>query len=398
MSTNAPRPLEGVRVLDISRYISGPYCGLLLADLGAEVVKVEPRGGENPRTLRPGAGQLSTYFMSYNRNKKGICLDLRHPQGPSLLRRLAERADVLLENFRPGVLAALGCGYEDLCRLNPRLVMVSVSGFGQDGPYAARPCFDGIVQAMAGMMSITGHQEGGPTLAGTFVGDYSAGLYAALGTVAALFMRERTGRGQHVDVAMLDSVFSLLMTAVPDYIVFGQVMGRAGNHDRYRVPSNAYRTQDGCVYIIAVTETQFAGLMRTIGSAGLEDDDRFRDLAARATHAHELDALIGRWTSARTTADVLRALQAESVPSAAVDTVAEAVRNPQLVHRGLILSIDHPGLGPVALPGSPIRLSASAPPARAPAPLIGQHTREIYAGWLDLSEREIEDLEAAHVI
>jgi crotonobetainyl-CoA:carnitine CoA-transferase CaiB-like acyl-CoA transferase len=188
------------------------------------------------------------------------------------------------------------------------------------------------------------------------------------------------------------------MTAVPDYTGFGQVMGRAGNHDRYRVPSNAYPAADGFVYIIAVTEGQFAGLARTMDLAALLEDDRFRNDAARAAHAQELDEMIARWTSERTKAEILRALQAASVPCAAVDTIAEAARNPQLVHRGQILSIDHPGLGPVALPGCPVRLSASPPAARAPAPLIGQHNREIYAGWLGLSEREIEELQAEGVI
>ncbi len=393
-----PGPLAGFRVLDLSRYIAGPYCGLLLADMGAEVVKVERPAGEDARTLLPRVGDLSTYFIAYNRNKKGITLNLRHPKGPELLRRLVTHADVLVENFRPGVMASLRCDYDRLQQVNARLVMVSVSGFGQDGPHAGRPAFDAIAQAMGGLMSITGLRGGPPMLAGAFVGDYSAALYAAFGAVTALLHRVRTGRGRHVDVAILDSVFSLLMTAVPDYLTFGRTMGPVGSRDRYRSPANVYATRDGFVYIIAVTQPQFAALARAMGHPELLEDARFRDQDARLDHAEELDAAIMQWARARTAEEVVQTLTAASVPCAPVATVAEVVKNPQLRHRGQIMSIDHPGLDGVALPASPVRLSDMRSDIAHPAPLIGEHNAEIYGAWLGLSSEEIASLQTEEII
>jgi crotonobetainyl-CoA:carnitine CoA-transferase CaiB-like acyl-CoA transferase len=391
-------PLAGVRVLDLSRYIAGPFCALLLADLGADVVKVERPEGEEARALSPRVGGLSTYFLVYNRNKKGITLNLRHPRGPELLRRLAAAADVLVENFRPGVMAALGCDYARLRAVNPRLVMVSVSGFGQEGPSASLPAYDAIAQAAGGLMSLTGWPGGPPLLAGTFVGDYAAALYAAAGAVAALFERERTGRGAHVEVALVDSVASLLMTAVPDYLLDGREMGPVGTHDRYRSPAGAYRTRDGSVYLMAVTPRQFAALAHALGRPDLLEDPRFRDPDERVRHRADLDAVIARWTEAHSTDEVVALLRAASVPCARVATVADVARDPVLRARGQILPVEFPDGELTDVPGCPVRFEGGAPGPARPAPRLGEHTVEVYKEWLGLSREEIESLVQEEVL
>jgi len=251
--------LDGIRVVDLSRFIAGPYCAMLLGDMGADVIKVEPPGrGENSRTFAPFIEGESLYTMVFNRNKRSLTLDLRSEQGKNVLRSLLQKADVLVENFVPGTLEKMGLDWDTLKALNPRLVVTRISGFGQDGPLARKPCFDVIAQTMSGLMDITGEADGRPTMAGTYVVDYATGLYATIGTLGALQSRTRTGAGQVVDVALLDSAMSMLMTAIPEQMLLGRTMTRRGNRDRYAAPANTFPTKDGAwVHFVVAAEPMF---------------------------------------------------------------------------------------------------------------------------------------------
>ncbi len=391
-------PLRGLRVLDLGRYIAGPYCGAMLGDFGADVVKVEPPGGEYVRHQPPTVDGDSTYTLVHNRSKRGITLDFRDDRGRELLRRLALRADVLIENFRPGVMAALGCDYASLRGEHPRLIMASISGFGQDGPYAAQPAFDSIAQAMSGLMSLTGEPEGPPLLCGTFVADYATALYATVGILLALRERDRTGEGQLVDVALLDSAVSLLTTAIPDYVLTGHRLGPAGARDRYRSPVNAYPARDGHVYIAAVTQEQFRGLLRAMEREELADDPRFATADARLANVESLDRIVAAWTRQRTIEDVLDRLRGEEVPSARVADVADVIENPQLRHRGMIVDVAHPGGTTVPLAGQPIHLSRTPGKIVGSAPRAGEQTRDVLRDWLGLDDGEIAALEREGVV
>ena len=285
--------LDGIRVVDLSRYIAGPYCAMLLGDMGADVIKVEPPGrGENSRAFGPFVAGESLYSMVFNRNKRSLTLDLRSDQGKELLRSLLRKADVLVENFVPGTLEAMGFDWDTLKALNPRLIVTRISGFGQSGPLSRKPCFDVIAQTMSGLMDITGEAGGRPTMSGTYIVDYSTGLYATIGTLGAMQARNRTGMGQIVDVALLDSAMSMLMTAIPEQMLFGRTMTRRGNRDRYGAPANTFPTSDGAwVHLAVAGEPMFRALCNAMGRPALADDPRFKDNTARMENVEELETL-----------------------------------------------------------------------------------------------------------
>jgi crotonobetainyl-CoA:carnitine CoA-transferase CaiB-like acyl-CoA transferase len=397
-TTGERGPLAGLRVLDLGRYIAAPYCAMMLADFGADVVKVERPGGEDVRRQPPIVDGDSTYVLAYNRGKRGLTIDARTPRGRQLLRALALRADVVLENFRPGVMAKLGCDYASLRAENPRLIMASITGFGQDGPYAQQPAFDSIAQAMSGLMSLTGEPDGPPLLNGTFIADYATALYATVGILLALRERDRTGEGQHVDVALLDSAVSLLTTAIPDLLAAGRTLGRAGAHDRARTPVNAYPAQDGTVYMAAVTQEQFAGLLRAIGREDLCADPRFTTPEARHANAMPLDAVIAEWTQQRAVADVVACWQQAEVPCTPVAGIAAVVANPQLQHREMIVTLERPSGARIPVAGQPIKLSRTPAAVSQAAPEVGQHSREVLRDWLGLDDARIEAVAREGVI
>jgi crotonobetainyl-CoA:carnitine CoA-transferase CaiB-like acyl-CoA transferase len=386
--------LDGIRVVDLSRYIAGPYCAMLLGDMGADVVKVEPPGrGENSRGFGPFVEGESLYTMVFNRNKRSLTLDLRSEQGRDVLRSMLRKADVLVENFVPGTLEKMGFDWDTLKELNPRLVVTRISGFGQSGPLSRKPCFDVIAQTMSGLMDITGEPDGRPTMAGTYVVDYSTGLYAIIGTLGALQARGRTGAGQVVDVALLDSAMSMLMTAIPEQILLGRTMTRRGNRDRYGAPANTFQTSDGAwVHLATAGEPMFRALADAMGHAELADDPRFQGNDARMENVEALEQLITRWTSTLSAPDLLAKLQAIGVPSAKVARVSELVDHPHLAHRGQILNMDHPKAGTVPMQGFSVQFGASPMRLRHPPPMLGEHTNAILQEWLAMTPERIAEL------
>ena len=399
-SSAGPGPLDAVRVLDISRFIAGPYCAMLLGDMGADVIKVEPPGrGENSRTFAPFIEGESLYTMVFNRNKRSLTLDLRTEAGKALFRELLGRADVLVENFVPGTLEQMGFDWETLQAVNPRLILTRISGFGQTGPLSRKPCFDVIAQTMSGLMEITGDPDGRPTMAGTYVVDYSTGLYATIGTLGALQARDRTGTGQVVDVALLDSAMSMLMTAIPEHLLLGRTMTRRGNRDRYGAPANTFPTRDGeWVHLACAGEPMFRALMQKMGSPELADDPRFTSNDARMANVEALEAYLCGWTTTLTAAELLAVLQEIGVPSAKVAHVAELVESPQVAHRGQILSMPHPKAGNVPMQGFAVQLGDSPMRLRHPPPTLGQHTDEVLNEWLALDGPRLAELRRSGVL
>jgi len=392
--TAAAGALDGIRVVDLSRFIAGPYCAMLLGDMGADVIKVEPPGrGENSRAFGPFVEGESLYTMVFNRNKRSLTLDLRSPQGKEVLRDLLRTADVLVENYVPGTLEKMGFAWDVLKELNPRLIVTRISGFGQSGPLSGKPCFDVIAQTMSGLMDITGDPAGHPTMSGTYVVDYSTGLYAVIGTLGALQARSRTGAGQIVDVALLDSALSMLMTAIPEQMLLGRTMTRRGNRDRYGAPANTFPTRDGAwVHLAVAGEPMFRALVRIMGHEELGGDPRFEDNNARMQNVEELEELITAWTATLTSAELLGELQAIGVPSAKVASVSDVIDNAHLVHRGQILNMDHPKAGTVPMQGFSVQFGESPMRLRYPPPLLGEHTDDILAQWLAMTPERIIEL------
>jgi crotonobetainyl-CoA:carnitine CoA-transferase CaiB-like acyl-CoA transferase len=391
-------PLQDIKVLDLSRFIAGPHCTALLADMGADVIKVERPGGEDSRQTAPFFRGQAIYTLAFNRNKRAITLDTRAPEGRALLRRLVEWADVVVENYRPGTMEQMGFGFAELHRMNPRVILTSISGMGQTGPERDAAMFDSIAQAKSGLMSRNGPSPEEPELVGTHIADYVTALYGALGTMFALYARERTASGQHVDVALVDSLFSTLGTFALQQVLLGGALARVGNRDLHASPANLFDARDGKVYIHAGTDPLFARFVDVIGRPDLTTDPRFGSTADRMAHVDEAEALVADWVARRDAADVERALSAAGIPCSRVLTIADAVAHPQLRARGSLVGVTHPVLGEVLVPGTPVKLSATPGTVRMAPPLVGEHNREVYGGLLGLSEDELDELRRKAVI
>ncbi|GAB4275986.1 MAG: CaiB/BaiF CoA-transferase family protein [Deferrisomatales bacterium] len=393
-------PLDGLRVLDLTRVLAGPYCTLVLADLGAEVVKVEiPGVGDDARHFGPFVGPESAYFMSLNRNKKSLTLNLKDPRGKELLLRLVERFDVLVENFRPGTMEKLGLGYEALARVNPRLIYAAASGFGQTGPYRCKPAYDVVVQGMGGIMSITGHPGGPPTRVGASIGDITAGLFTAVGILAALRARERTGKGQLVDVAMLDCQVAILENAIARYEVSGQPPGRIGNRHPSITPFTSVEAADGYLIVAIGNDALWRKFCRLVGREELAEQAAYRTNRERTENWESLEPVLAEIFAGRTVAQWLELLEGAGVPCGPINTVDRVVADPQIRARGMVVEVDHPVAGKTKMAGCPIKLSAA--PERwepSPAPLLGEHSREVLGGLLGLTEAEIDALEEEGVL
>jgi crotonobetainyl-CoA:carnitine CoA-transferase CaiB-like acyl-CoA transferase len=385
--------LAGVRVLDLSRFIAGPYCAMMLGDMGAEVVKIEPPGqGEYARRALPAVNGQSLYTFVVNRNKKSLAVDLRHEDGLRVLHELVAQADVLVENFRPGTMEQMGLGWEAVHKLNPRLVMARISGFGQDGPLAGKQCFDGVAQAMSGLMDMTGAQDGPPTMIGSFMCDYTTGMYAALGILAALHARHASGKGQLVDVSLLESATSMLMTAIPQQKLFGTTMTRVGNRDRFVAPSNTFATGDGrYVLMVGGDDNMFPRVVRAMEQPALLNDPRFASMASRLEHRDAVEGIVGEWMRLHDADDIVARLEAQGVPCAKVATVDEVVDNPQLRHRGAIADIAF-GDATVPVQGVTIHLSGTPLSIRGAMPDVGAHSGEVLAQWLGYAPARVAAL------
>ncbi len=391
-------PLDGIRVLDLSRFIAGPLCAQILGDMGAEVIKVERPGGEDARDQGTRVKGESIYTMAFNRNKYGITLDTRHPAAPEILERLVRASDVLVENYRPGTLDAMGLDADRLHALNARLIVTSLSGFGQTGPLVDRALFDPIAQAMSGLMSLTGEPGGPPTLTGTYVADHLAGLYGAIGTLLALYARDRTGEGQLVDVASLDSLVASLGTRPLEVAMLGLAPRRSGSRDPFAAPANVFETTDGYVYIHGGTDALFPRLCAAIGRLDLAADARFGDVPGRMQATEELEAAVSAWTKARTVAQVSEAMIGAGIPFGPVADVADVLASPQIATREMLVEIEHPTLGPLVVTGLPVKLSATPGSVSKAPPMVGEDNDRIYMDVLGFSPAEIAELRASGAI
>lgn len=365
------KPLQGIRVLDLSRVLAGPYCTALLADLGAEVIKLEPPQGDDYRHIGPFKDGESALFTLNNRGKQSLALDLKDPADLALAREIAAQVDVVVENFRPGVAARLGLGAEALRAENPRLVYCSISGFGQDGPFRDLPAYDLVVQAMSGLMAGTGEEGGAPLKTGESVADLIAGLFGSWAIMAALVNRNATGQGATLDVAMYDALFSMLTTSHALHFYAGALPQRVGNRHPLSTPFGCFATQDGQVVIAVLNPRQFAALAALIGAPDAADDPRFASDESRTAHEPELKRLIESWSRERTTAEAVAALAGVGLPAAPIWDIAQAAGNEHAQTRGLVSRLPHPVLGLAPTIGQPVRFDAEKPVAETSAPRLG---------------------------
>lgn len=386
------RPLDGIKVIDFSRILAGPYCTMILADLGAEVVKIEkPTTGDEARGVGPFLDGVSAYFISINRGKKSVALNIKDPGGCHLAAELIARADILVENFRPGTMDRLGLGYETLARRNPRLIYAACSGFGQTGPYRTRGAYDMVIQGMGGIMSITGEPGGRPLKTGPAIGDLAGGLFAVIGILTALHARERTGEGQMVDIGMLDCQVALLENAVVRFTATGEVPGPLGARHPSIAPFEAFGAKDGYV-IFAVGTPHWERFCRAIGREELLDDPRFATNALRAENHAALQPVIAHVTQTKTVEEWIDIMEHVGVPCGPINTIDQVVAHPQVQAREMIAAIYHPNVGPVRIAGSPITLSRTPGRVDRPAPRLGEHTVDVLKTWLDLTGETIESL------
>jgi len=393
-------PLAGIRVLDLTRVLAGPYCTMFLGDLGAEVVKVEQPGvGDDTRGWGPPfAGGESAYFLCINRNKKSLTVDLKSPEGISLVRQLAERADVLIENFRPGAMERLGLGDDQLRGANPKLIYASLSGFGADGPMADVPGYDLIVQAWGGLMSITGTAESGPLKVGVAIIDLVAGLMLGKSIAAALYAREKTGLGQKIDTSLLEAEVAVLINAGSNYLMNGNVPGRWGNAHPTIVPYQSFQTADSYLVIGVASEGIWQRFCRAIGKTDLVDDARFEKNANRVENRDALIHLLTEIFRSRDNDTWLRILNEAEVPCAPIQTIDQVFHAPQVLHRDMLVEVAHPTAGTVRMAGLPVKLSATPASVRLPPPLLGEHSEQVLSSWLDMSADSIERLKQKGVI
>ncbi len=394
-----PLPLEGVRVLEASQVMAGPYCTLLLADMGAEVIKVEkPRGGDDSRRMGPPFihGE-SAAFLAINRNKRGIALDLKQPAGQAVFRRLADRADILVENFRPGTLDALGLSYSELAAEHPELIYCSISGYGQTGPDRERGGYDLVAQGAAGVMSITGHPGQPPVKVGVPMADLNAGMYAAYGVLCAYIYRLKTGQGQYVDTSLLEGGLAYTVWESAMFFATGVVPPPMGSGHRLAAPYQAFKTSDGYVTVGAANQTNWELLCEALGRPDLVADPRYPDNATRTRVAPELARELEPIFVLRSTREWLERMEAAGVPAGPVNDMAAVYADAQVQARDMVVELDHPTAGRIKHIGVPVKLSRTPGSVRCPAPTLGQHTDEVLAE-LGLTPAEIAALRADRVV
>lgn len=393
-------PLDGIRVLDLTRVLAGPYCTMFLGDLGAEVVKVEQPGvGDDTRGWGPPfAGGESAYFLCVNRNKKSVTIDLKSADGIALVRRLAENADVLIENFRPGTMQRLGLGEENLRATNPKLIYASLSGFGADGPMRDFPGYDLIVQAWGGLMSITGMPDGDPTKVGVAIIDLVAGLMLGKSITAALFAREKLGVGQRIDTSLLEAEVACLINAGSNYLIGGKVPERWGNAHPTIVPYQSFQTADSYLVIGVASEGIWRRFCQAIGKIELADDPRFAKNANRVENRAALIAILTEMFRSRDNETWLRLLNEAEVSCAPIQTIDQVFAAPQVRHRNMLVEVEHPTAGNVRMAGIPVKFSVTPASVRLPPPLLGQHTEEVLKSWLGTDDKTIADLKRKKVV
>lgn len=398
------KALEGIRVVDLSHVLAGPTTTMFLADLGAEVIHVEPPQGDDAREYGPFAGEPgknnSGYFISLNRNKKSLVLNLKLEKGREILRELIRVSDVIVENFRPTTMRKMGFGWEEVQKLNPRIIYAAISGFGHDSPseYASRPSYDMVAQAYSGLMSITGPVGGPPCRAGSSMGDIVSGQQAAIGILAALIYRERTGRGQFYDGSMVDGLFSALEGAVTRYTITGKIPGPLGGAHPSITPFEAFRTKDSWIIVAIGNDLLWAKLCRVLGREELTLDPRFETNHVRTENRPQLSEILTSELVKKTTGEWMEIFEKEEIPCSRIHNMKEICEDPIIRHRNMLVTVDQPGIGPVRIAGSPIRLSETPGRVDGPAPLLGQHSEEVLRTVLGYDRERIDELEAEGVI
>lgn len=396
-----PTPLAGITVLDFGQIYQGPYATFLLAKAGADVIKIEPPGGEplRRRVIATG-GETTLPIAMLNANKRGVTLNLKSPRGRELLKQMVAKADVLLENFAPGAMDKLGVGYEVLKQVNSRLIYATGTGFGISGPDRDNLAMDFTIQAASGIMSVTGEPDGPPMKAGPTLVDFMGGIHLYAGVMTALYQRERTGLGQLVEVAMQETVYPTLASSYDYHLRTGDVPPRAGNRQAglSTAPYNAFSTRDGHVAIHVVTEEHWTKLLKAMGREDLMDDPRFTSHSTRTANLEATEAVVTKWTTGLTKAEVVAASKRHRIPCAPVRNAIEVMNDLHMHERGMLERIDHPSLGTVVLPNSPLRLHGAERVPSIPSPKLGQHNFDVYGDWLGLGEAAIGALSAEGAI
>jgi CoA:oxalate CoA-transferase len=394
------KPLEGVKVLDLTRVLAGPYCTMMLADMGADVVKVErPGAGDDTRAFGPPfVNGESAYFMSINRNKRSVTLNLKHDKALAILRQMLETADVVVENFRPGTMESFGFGYEAVHAFNPRLVFCSISGYGHSGPDAKLPGYDLIIQGEGGVASLTGTPDGPPFKVGSSQADIVAGMMGFQGILLALMARQQTGQGQKIDISMLDCQIALLTYQAGIYFATGESPGRMGNQHPTITPYETYRCKDGYINVACGNDNMWRKFCAVLGQQSWPEDERFRTNADRVQHRRQLGALIEPVMLEKTQDEWISALRGAGLPCGPIQTVGQACEDPQVLARDMIVALEHPKAGPIRVTGLPLKLSETPGAIHSPPPLLGQHTQEVLADWLQIGTREVEGLRQEGVV
>ena len=406
-----PGPLSHLRVLDLSRVLAGPWAAQNLADLGAEVIKIERPGagddtrGWGPPWMKDGAGKDTTesaYFLSVNRNKKSVTLDISKPEGQQIARELAMKSQVLIENYKVGTLKRYGLDFDALKKENPGLIYCSVTGFGQDGPYAPRPGYDFIFQGMGGLMSITGERDGqpgaGPQKVGIAITDVLTGMYASVAILAAITHRERTGQGQYIDAALLDTMVAFNANQISSYFTAGKIPLRWGNAHAQVVPYEVFPTADGHIILAVGNDSQFASFCQAAGCPELAQESRFKTMSQRIIHRGELIPLIAEVMRTRTKREWIEALEAANVPCGPINNMKEVFEDPQVRHRELRVDMPHPLGGTASVVRSPLRLSETPVEYRLAPPMLGQHNDEVFKNLLGRSDADLKQLKTAGIV
>lgn len=382
--------LQGLNVLDLSRVLAGPFCTMLMADLGANIIKVEqPNVGDDSRAYAPFIDKESAYFMSLNRGKKSICLDLKKDEDRVIIWELVRKCDILVENYRPGTMEKLGLGYEQLKEVNPSLIYAAISGFGHTGPYSQLPAYDMIVQAMGGVMSITGEPGGPPVRVGTSIGDITAALFGTIGILSALNVRHLTGQGQKVDVAMLDSQVAILENAITRYEISRKVPAPLGTKHPSIAPFQAYPTKDYYVIVAAGNDSLWEKFCRVLDLENLIADPRFITNKDRIGNEAELEKIITEVMVTKTTNEWLSIINEAGIPVAEINTIDKVVKDPQVAARNMLVEIEHPVAGKMTVLGNPVKLSLTPPVIKQPAPFLGEHKEWVLKEILNWDEAVI---------
>ncbi|MBA3061550.1 MAG: CoA transferase [Atribacteria sp.] len=394
------KPLEDIVVLDLTRVLAGPYCSMILANLGAKIIKVErPETGDDARSFGPYKNGQSAYFVSLNRGKKSIAIDLKKPEGKQIIKELTKVSDVVLENFRPGTMRKLGLSYDVLNKINSRIVYAAVSGFGHTGPYSEKPAYDMIAQALGGIMSITGQPGGEPTRVGSSIGDIIAGMFGAIGIITALYERVFTCKGQMVDVAMLDGQVAVLENAIARYAISGEVPGPIGSRHPSITPFGGFKTKNSWVIIACGNQAIWEKFCKAVDREDLLEVEEFKTNEKRTENYEKIKPILDEIILQKTTEEWLKILESNGVPSSAINTVDKLFNDPQVKARKMIIETEQPDMGKIHVAGNPIKLSTlTEEVVTDPAPKIGEHTVEILKTYLNYTDVKINELRKKQII